>query len=163
VSRTHYRKLLENEYLGQWDLMDESGNCREVVVAIEKVEPYVPERKQRRKMPDGSYKDVPNKKLKITFVGKRKPWLSGPATHQVLRSLYGPYKEDWIGKRVTLYVDSTVMYGNEKTGGLRLRPEKPAVRVPTTTSALDNPVDNGKSEQLARARETAGIREPGED
>jgi len=166
MSRTHYRKLLENEYLGQWDLIDADGNPREATLVIESVEVFKPEVKQRKKMADGTYKDARNNKLRIVFgptaKGKPKPWLAGPVSQQVIRNLYGPYIEDWVGKRITIYCDPSVTFGKTTVGGVRVKPEKPTIRIPTS-DAPRGQVDAAKSEQLDQARREAGIREPGED
>lgn len=101
----------------------------------------------------------------IRFVGKRKAWLSGPATQQVIASMYGPYLERWVGKKIALYVDPNVTFGRDKTGGIRVRPTIPGG--PATTDPLDNPVDEeGAAAREAAAEETLGNaegREPGQE
>jgi hypothetical protein len=45
---------------------------------------------------------------------------------QLLEALYGD-DEDWIGKRIEVFTDPTISFGNKVTGGLRLRrPSQPA-------------------------------------
>jgi len=39
------------------------------------------------------------------------------------------YSEEWIGKRIVLYNDSTVMLGRERTGGVRVRAEGSPVQI----------------------------------
>jgi hypothetical protein len=39
---------------------------------------------------------------------------------QLLEALYGD-DEDWIGKRIEVFTDPTISFGNKVTGGLRLR------------------------------------------
>jgi hypothetical protein len=46
-------------------------------------------------------------------------------TIRVLEKAYGPDSDDWIGKKVTLYVDPHVAFKGQIVGGLRLRPLKP--------------------------------------
>jgi hypothetical protein len=153
MTRTHYKTLLENAYLGQWDLVDEQGRSREVTVTIEKVERYQPEMQRQKRMPDGSYRPQLNNKLKISFKGKKKPWLSGPVTQDTIKGMYGPYIEDWVGKRLTLYVDVEVMMGRTKVGGIRVKPTIPTGK--DSAAALDRPVDTGARERMDEAAEAA--------
>lgn len=149
MTRTHYKTLIENDYLGQWDLQRPDGKLNEPVVVIESVTKFVPQIIRKKKMPDGSYEPERNKRLLIRFKGKRKAWLAGPATQDTIRKMYGPYVEDWIGKKLTLYVDTEVRMGRQKTGGIRVRNTVPS------GAASDEPLDNApteeKSEQLADA------------
>ena len=161
--RTHYRTLVENEYLGQWDLADGNGGFRRAVVIIERVEKWVAEVKRKKKMPDGTYRDEPSKRLKVTFRGKRKAWLAGPVSQRTIQELYGPYLEDWIGKAIALYVDQSVSFGGKKTGGLRVEPKVPRAGT-VSEEPLDQPVDVEAAKRIADAVDGSGpAREPGED
>ena len=42
-----------------------------------------------------------------------------------IADLHGDDSDDWIGKRITLYVDHGVRFGKKKTGGIRIRPVTP--------------------------------------
>ena len=160
--KTDYRAMVEKEFLGQWDLEGRG----DAVVAIERVEKYAPARKRTKKV-DGVEVEEKNKRVAVFFVGKRRGWLAGPVSQKVIAGMYGRYVEDWIGKRITLYVDPTVTFGRETTGGIRVRPTPPKLGTPTTGRTLDQPVDAAKSEQLERAREQADNepagRQPGDD
>lgn len=164
TGKTHFKTLVDSDWLGQWDL----PAAQDVVVIIESVSKYVPER--RRTVEDkrtGQKKPEPLKRLDIGFRGKRKHWLAGPVSLERLAKMYGKYIEDWIGKPIALYVDPKVQFGSETTGGVRVRPTAPRGKEPTP-DPLDNPVDEAKADQLERARdEVAGEppreREPGED
>ena len=46
-------------------------------------------------------------------------------TIRVLEKAFGNDSDDWIGKRVTLYVDPNVSFRGQVVGGLRIRPMKP--------------------------------------
>ena len=160
--KTDYRSLKDGEWLGQWDLEGRG----DAVVAIDRVEKYKPARVRTKKV-DGVEVEERNKRVAVYFVGKRKGWLAGPVSQKVIAGMYGRYVEDWIGKRITLYVDPTVTFGRETTGGIRVRPTPPKLGTPTTGRTLDQPVDEKKVEQLERAREQAtgneARREPGEE
>jgi len=156
TQKTDYRTMIEKDALGQWDLEGKG----DAVVVIEKVEQYVPV-KVRQKNVDGVLVDEKRNKIKITFRGKRKVWIAGPVSQKVIAGMYGKYVEDWIGKPIALYVDPTVTFGREKTGGLRVRPVAP--KGSPTARTLDQPVDQAKSEQLARAATEAGHVDPNDD
>lgn len=38
-----------------------------------------------------------------------------------LRGMFGTRVQEWVGKRVTLYADTTIRFGPETVGGVRLR------------------------------------------
>jgi hypothetical protein len=155
---THYKTLIDGAYLGQWDLFDAAtGAHKRPVVEIEKVERYTPEVRKTKRLPDGTKAPEPLKRLQITFKRCRKKWLAGPVSQKVLAGMFGPHVEAWLGRRVTLYVDESVMFGREKTGGIRV--ENREAKGPATTDALEGPVD----EEKAAAMDRAAGREPGSD
>lgn len=47
-------------------------------------------------------------------------WRPGLSMRRVIVKAWGPRAEDYIGKRVTLYCDETVRFGNDVTGGTRI-------------------------------------------
>jgi hypothetical protein len=151
---THYKSLVDSTWLGQWDLPG-----RDVIVTIAKVAKYRPERVQSKRMPDGSYQPEPNKKLAISFVGKKKAWLAGPVSLKAIAAMFGPEIEAWEGRAVALYVDADVAFGGQVVGGIRVRPTPPKSSAKPSTDPLDRPVDQVKAEQIDRA---AG-RIPGEN
>lgn len=142
----------DNDCLGQGDLSDGFGGFRDATVEIASARLYVPARPK---------KNEKRNKIEIRFAGKRKTWICGPVSRKVIKSMYGPYLELWVGKRITLYVDTEVMMGRDKTGGLRVRPTVP--RGPSTTDPLDNPVDERAAAERAAAADEAMGREPGEE
>ncbi len=50
-----------------------------------------------------------------------KPMILNRSNAAVLGSAYGDYTEAWVGKPVTVYVDTSVMYMGKMVGGLRVR------------------------------------------
>lgn len=146
---THFKALIETDWLGQWDLPVD----RDVVVTIETVDRFNPARRLKKKMPDGSTIDEPNKRLSIGFRGKRKHWLAGPVSQKAISDLYGPHVEQWIGKQIALYVDPKVAFGRNVTGGVRVRPSIPKGR--PSAEPLDNPVNEERAALIAEAKESA--------
>jgi hypothetical protein len=155
---THYRALVENDHLGQWDLMDpKTGSTREATVVIESVRQYAPPKPRRRRMADGSYRPEKLNKFEFRFVGKRKSWISGPATQEQIARVHGSIIQRWVGKKITLYVDPDVMMGRAKVGGIRVRSVAP------TEEPTEDPLDNEVNERLRAIQDEAFGREPGEE
>lgn len=158
TGQTHYRALVENDHLGQWDLMDpQTGAARTATVVIESVAQYAPPKPRKRKMADGSYRPEKLNKFEIRFVGKRKSWISGPATQEAIARLHGPVIQRWPGKRITLYVDPNVMMGRVKVGGIRVQGSHP------TEEPTEDPLDNEIDARLRAIQDDAFGREPGEE
>jgi hypothetical protein len=141
----HFKTLIDTTWLGQWDFPP----GREATVEIESVTRYKPGRVRKVKQPDGSYGPERNKRVVIAFKGKRKKWLSGPATQDVIAGMFGVDVDNWIGQRITLYVDSEVMMGRAKVGGIRVRPR--AATGPATDDSLDREVDEAQAQAIADA------------
>jgi hypothetical protein len=167
VSLTHYKTLLENEFLGQWDLGDGAGGFCKTIVTISKVEPYKPPRRQKKKtIVDGREVMVEEKvkRLKVSFAGKRKAWLAGPESQKIIAGLYGPHIEGWIGKPIILWVDTNVVFGRTKTGGLRPMNRAPKAGERMAELSLNEPVDEAAAKRIAAAVEGNETgREPGEE
>jgi hypothetical protein len=53
---------------------------------------------------------------------------------RMLEKAFGDESDDWVGKRVTIYVDPNVSYKGQVVGGLRLRPTSPKKTTPPATS-----------------------------
>lgn len=154
--RTHYKRLLENEHLGQWDLSTpdgsyerEDGTPVRATVVIERVTAYVPAQRRMKKMPDGSRQPERHNKLLIAFSGKRKRWIAGPVCQQAIAGLYGPVLQDWIGKSITLYVDSTVTMGRKRVGGIRVLNRQP------TEAPTEDPLDREVDAELRALQDDA--------
>lgn len=162
--RTHFKSLVESDFLGQWDLPP----GQDVVFIIERVEKFrVLQRRKVRDPRTGEMRDEKQRHIELTLRGQRKHFLANATNQAVIARLYGRFIEAWEGKAISLYVDPSVTFGREQTGGVRVRPEVPR-KAPTNRPA-DNPVDPDKAAQLERARNQAEehpgalAREPGED
>ncbi len=149
----HYRTLLENDNLGQWDLWKD-GKALRPTVTIRTIARYEPPRRRKRKMPDGSYQVEKLNKYVIEFVGKRKKWICGPVCQATIANIYGNNIRNWFGKTITLFVDEDVEMtvpgqGRRKVGGIRVVNTAPTEA--PTDDPLDEPVDAARSEMLAEA------------
>src|SRR5882762_7099385 len=116
LSKTDYRALYDREYVGAWELQG-----KDVVVKISKVI-------------GGELTAIGGRKSKkpvISLEGKEKKMICNKTNAKVIAALYGNLVEDWVGKRITLFVGMT---RDPSTGGdiecLRVRPTAPAGKGP---------------------------------
>ena len=152
-ARTHVMQLVEHEHLQQGDLMRKDGTFSRPTVIIASVDRYVPRERRKIRKPDGSWVSEPLKKMVLTFKDKRLSFICNTSNRKTLVQLYGPILQDWIGKPITLYVDSKVTFGRTTTGGIRIVNTKP-VEAPTD-DPLDNEVDIERARSIAAAVEFA--------
>ena len=109
-----YRTLYDGKYLGAWNLVDEQGSKRDVVVTIESV-------KAEEVVMEGGVK---NRKAVLRFVGKSLPMVACKTNSKTIAAIYGNDTSQWIGKRITLYSTVTQVGGQEKDC-IRVRPTIP--------------------------------------
>lgn len=105
----HWRKLLESDVVRFVDLE------RDYVVQIEKV--------TRGKVVGAGGKS--SGKGMIHLTGWPKPIAAGTAVLSMIAGIHGTDTTKWPGKWIQIYPDSTVTYGREKVGGVRVRPTEP--------------------------------------
>lgn len=115
---THFRKFMDNELLGAWDLPED----RDVTVTIAKVI-------------GGELTGIGGKKSKkpvVTFVGKEKKMVFNVTNCKAAAGMYGNHVEKWEGKKVSLYVSTA----RDPAGG----PDVPCIRIrPTVPAAKQDP------------------------
>lgn len=58
--------------------------------------------------------------LSITLAEFPRPWRPGLTMRRLLAAIWGPDASVYVGRRVRLYRDENVSFGNDKTGGTRL-------------------------------------------
>jgi hypothetical protein len=69
----------------------------------------------------------PEHKWCLAFEESEKPLVLNSINIQLLEKIFGSDDtDDWIGKRVVLYVDPTVSYAGKVVGGIRVRAPKQA-------------------------------------
>lgn len=162
--KTHWKQLIDPRFLGVYAL----PNGQDLTVTIR----YVA--KETITMMGGKKEDH-----SLAYMVETKPLILNSTNSKSIEKLYGPYIEDWAGKRITLYA-STTKFGSEIVDCLRIRPKVPAAekeRLPAArfTKALEA-VRKGdfeagalrakyalSDEQLARLAEVevAPVQEPG--
>lgn len=57
----------------------------------------------------------------IYFVGDYQPYKPCVGMRRLLAHFWGTRLSTWIGKKMTLYFEPTVIYGGKKTGGIRIK------------------------------------------
>ncbi len=151
TDRVHYKELIDTNMIGQWDFKRDptTGQRRRYTLEILSVERYKPERIRKKKdLATGKMVVEPIKRVLVRFKGARKPWLAGPVSLEAIARMFGPVVQDWVGKRVTLYVDEAVTFGRTRTGGVRCEP------VPGQGAAEEmpeEPVDEELAQKIADA------------
>lgn len=58
--------------------------------------------------------------VQISLAEFPRVWRPGKSMRRVLAACWGTDAEQWIGRRVTLYCDDSVTFGNDVTGGTRI-------------------------------------------
>lgn len=112
MEKTHYRKLINPDYLGAYAIEDGA----DLIVTIASIG-------QENVIGVGGKKEVcPVMRFKEDV----KPMIVNSTNFKSLRKLFGsPYVEDWYDKRIALYADRNVRFGGEIVEGLRIRPQPP--------------------------------------
>jgi hypothetical protein len=59
--------------------------------------------------------------LNITLAEFPRVWRPGKSMRRVLAACWGNETDAWIGRRVTLFCDESVRFGNDVVGGTRIR------------------------------------------
>lgn len=78
----------------------------------------------------------PEMKWCLEFNETDKPLVLNMTNMQLCARVFGSEDtDDWMGKRIVLYTDPNVLYGDKMVGGIRVRAPKPGAKVP-------EPVDN---------------------
>lgn len=120
MSKTHWKKLHNPDYLGSYAL--EPG--QELVVTIKLV------RKEMVTGPDGKKEEC----TVLHFIEKdAKPLILNATNAKAIQKLYKtPYIEDWQGRKIQLYVETVRAFG-EMVEALRIRPF-----IPKNTGAVSS-------------------------
>ena len=116
MSETHWKKLINPDYLGAYSL--EAGN--DMILTIKSV---------KREMITGTG----GKKEECPvchWQENQKPMILNVTNMKSIAKMYGPYIENWAGKRVQIYA-STTKFGGDTVECLRIRKNPPEeVQIP---------------------------------
>jgi hypothetical protein len=109
---THWRTFLDSEIIRYVDVAERGTD---ITLTIKQV--------KKGKVNGKSGKS--SSKAMIYFEGGERPLAAGTAILSTIGSLYGNDTRQWPGKQITIYADHNVMFGPEKVGGVRVRPQVP--------------------------------------
>ena len=129
-NKTHWKRLINPDYIGVYALPPGMDMTVEIAsVGREKVV-----------VSGGKKEDHTVVRLK-----GQKPLILNATNSKSIARLYGPYIEDWEGKRITLFASTTKLAG-ETVECLRIRPSVTEKQKPNITDArLDAAIESIKS------------------
>jgi len=110
MSETHYKKLINPDYLGAYSL--DPG--KDMILTIRSV---------GREMitgTGGKKEECPV----CRWAEEQKPMVLNVTNMKTIAKMYGPYIENWAGKRVQIYA-TTTKFGNDTVECLRIRKGPP--------------------------------------
>lgn len=109
-TKTHFKKLRNPNYIGSYELMT-GGTPTELTVTIEK--------SVKETIQNGDKKE----EAMIIYLKGHKPMIVNSTNAKAISSCLGsPYIEDWVGKKIVLYVAKVKAFG-ETLDALRVKKE----------------------------------------
>jgi hypothetical protein len=124
-------EMIQSRYLRQTDLED--GDA--VVVTMKGVE--------KEKMPG----DEDEIRYVLYFRELTKGLVLNATSIRVLEKYFGSTSAEWVGGKVEIFIDPTVQFRGKITGGLRLRPVKPAKATAAPAAAAPpDPIDDSEEQ-----------------
>ena len=117
-NKTHWKKLTNPDYLGAYSLMV-GETSPDLVVTISEV---------KRQLVVGA--DGKKEECTVAHLKDQKPMILNSTNQKAITKALGtPFVEDWVGKRITLYVAKVKAFG-EVVDALRVKTEAPTVILP---------------------------------
>lgn len=117
--KTHIKRLMNPDYIGAYALPP----GEDLVVTIKEV-------RQQTVTGNGGKKE---EKAVVHLERPYKPLILNATNRDTIIKLYGPFIEDWTGKKITLFASVTSVAG-EKTECVRVRPAVPGDAKPKPIS-----------------------------
>lgn len=140
MSKTHWKRLVNPDYIGAYALPD----GEDLTVTIDYVQNEVVTGSGGKK-----------EECMVAHLVGQKPLILNMTNSKSIHKLYGPYIEDWKGKQITLYASTTKLAG-EVVECLRIRPNVVRHKQKISDARLAKAIDSIKSNQytVAQLRET---------
>ena len=110
MSETHWKRLINPDYLGAYSL--EAGNDMILTISAVKREMITGTGGKKEECPVCHWKE------------NQKPMILNVTNMKTIAKMYGPYIENWAGKRVQIYA-STTKFGGDTVECLRIRKDPP--------------------------------------
>ena len=141
-TKTHWKQLVDPRYIGAYAL----PNGEDLTVTIEVV------RLETVTMMGGKKEDH-----SIMYLAGHKPMILNATNSKSIHKLYGPFIEDWAGKKITLFASTTNM-GKEIVECLRIRPSVSAkAKQSITDERLTNAIQQVKAGSYTLEKLRAGF------
>lgn len=129
--KTHYRKAFDSPYLSSADIVEPT------ILTIARVTLESDKTKKTKDVFNTAYFE----ERELRPGEKLKPMILNATNSKTLKGITGsPFLEDWVGVKVTVFVDKNVRFGKESVEGLRISPArviKPSL-TPEKTQAWSN-------------------------
>lgn len=129
--KTHYRKAFDSPYLSSADIVEPT------ILTIARVALESDKTKKTKDVFNTAYFE----ERELRPGEKLKPMILNATNSKTLKGITGsPFLEDWVGVKVTVFVDKNVRFGKESVEGLRISPArviKPSL-TPEKTQAWSN-------------------------
>jgi hypothetical protein len=110
MSETHWKKLINPDYLGAYSL--EAGKDMVLTIGSVKREMITGTGGKKEECPVCHWKE------------DQKPMILNVTNMKTIAKMYGPYIEQWAGKRIQIYA-STTKFGGDVVECLRIRKDPP--------------------------------------
>ena len=112
--KTNWKKGIDPNYIGSHELDNGDGNYREAIATITKA--VIEETKTQE-----------GKVAVVLYLKEFKPVILNATNGKAMKAMYGRYIEDWVGKKITLYVQKGVKAFGDVTDAIRIKKQKPAL------------------------------------
>jgi hypothetical protein len=128
--KTHWKEHTDRRYIASWEF--EGGEQKEFeIVKVTKSEVTGTGGRNTMEM--------------VMYMKDSKPMVLNATNATVIETIAGsPYVEDWVGLKVTVFVDPTIKFAGEVVGGLRIALKKPAPKKKAALVTLEVDSDNFK-------------------
>lgn len=101
MTKTHFKKLKNPNYLGSWDLADSEGKFNPITVTMQTV--------SKEQVHDGQ---GGQEECVVLRIAGMKPMILNSTNLKAISKLYGPFIEDWAGKRITIEAKRIKAFGD---------------------------------------------------
>lgn len=99
--KTHFKKLKNTDYLGSWDLIDASGQTKNITATIKEI--------KKQMVHDGK---GGQSECIVLFFNEYKPMIMNATNLKVTAKVMASnYIEDWIGKKIEIGTEKVKAFG----------------------------------------------------
>ena len=112
--KTNWKMGIDPNYIGSHELDNGDGTYKEAVATIKKA---VIE----------TTKTQEGKVAVVLYFKEFKPLIVNATNGKAMKAMYGRYIEDWVGKKITLYVTKGVKAYGDIVDAIRIKKQKPAL------------------------------------